>query len=489
MNEQKWKRMEYDTWDDAFRGMAPAVRQQSVRVAAYTRELFVKACAMAYGKGTPEGEERMTGKYADLAYKCGMYHQLGKALVPPEYQLWLSDFTEEEQAVYRKYTTDGRLLVATLQMRSVRAKEKRRGEWIEQPTKNIPWLMQRESCQQHMERWDGSGYPEGRKGDQISPIAHIVGLAKELDRLSSQTKSETPFADAYATLKTQAGTAWDPALLEVLDAAREGCAEIYRKYIHYTMTLPQTIPLVQKRPERPMGLAYRPMVSDGKNKVAYYEATPWFAGIAGRPGETETAEELAAMLKRTNLITDVSIYLTYEAADAVLRMRNCKLDLGGVVLRIPADFYHQGSQLKRLNQIFAQEEIPKESLIFTIPADLVQSANKGMQEVIERYTRNGIRLLVDGYRPDQLSVEQLKALGIQQLRLAPELYMQQETANIMNSLRTEGFTLWGGNADTHDVLAWLAACGVVASSGTITGNEVSEDELIRDSLMREKRDE
>ena len=57
----------------------------------------------------------------------------------------------------------------------------------------------------------------------------------------------------------------------------------------------------------------------------------------------------------------------------------------------------------------------------------------------------------------------------------------------MNQLRAEGFTLWGGEANTHDVLAWLQACGVTASSGTITGSQVSEDELIRDSLMREQR--
>ena len=34
--EETWKRREYETWDEAFRGLAPAVRQQSVRVAAYT---------------------------------------------------------------------------------------------------------------------------------------------------------------------------------------------------------------------------------------------------------------------------------------------------------------------------------------------------------------------------------------------------------------------------------------------------------------------
>ena len=56
----------------------------------------------------------------------------------------------------------------------------------------------------------------------------------------------------------------------------------------------------------------------------------------------------------------------------------------------------------------------------------------------------------------------------------------------MNLLRQQGFSLIGGGADTHDILGWLAACGVTYTSGTMTGIPVSEDELIRDCLAREK---
>ena len=45
----------------------------------------------------------MKSKFADVAYKCGAYHQLGKALVPPEYQIWQDDFTAEEQEVTYVY--------------------------------------------------------------------------------------------------------------------------------------------------------------------------------------------------------------------------------------------------------------------------------------------------------------------------------------------------------------------------------------------------
>lgn len=485
-NEQNWKRKEYETWDEAFRGLAPAVRQQSVRVAAYTQALFVQACAGSFGTNTHDGAERMLGQYADLAYKCGMYHQLGKALVPPDYQLWQNDFTEEEQAVYKKYTTDGRLLVAQLQNRSARAKEKRKGELVELPTTNIPWLMLRESCEQHMERWDGSGYPANRLGSDISPIAQIVGIAKELDRLSAETKSETPFDDAYQILISQSGSAWSPELIEVLKSARSKCRTVYNKYIHYTMTLPKTIPLVEKRKDRPMGLQYRPMFGDAEGNVVAYEAVPWFGGIVGRPGETEEASELEGMLVRKNLLADVSFYFLYEAADAVLRIENCKLKTQAILLEMMPEFYHLSTQLQRFNQLFKDQPITRDKLLLTIPEATVLTANKATTEIIERYLRNGIKLVLDGYHPDKIPADKLKAMGFTHLRLASELHLQQETANIMYNLRQEGFTLIGDNADTHDTVGWLAACGVAFMSGTMTGIPVSEDELIRDSLAREQ---
>ena len=483
LKEQLWKRKEYETWDEAFRGLSPTIRQQSVRVAAYTQALFVQACAGEFGTNTKEGKDRIQGQYADLAYKCGMYHQLGKALVPPEYQIWNEDFTEEEQAVYRKYTIDGRLLVATLQERGNRAKEKRTGVLIEQPTQNIPWLMIREACEQHMERWDGSGYPNGRLGSDISPIAQIVGLAKEMDRLSAETPSETPFDDAFKTLMGQSGTAWSPEVLQVLKDAKPKCRAIYNKYIYYTQTLPKTIPLVEKKKDRPMGLTYRSMMSDVEGGVAAYEATMWFGGIANQPGETEGYQELEGMLRRKDLITDVSFYFLYEACDALMRINNCKLDLKIVLQMIP-DFYQQGTQLQRFNQLFKDQPVPREQLILTIPEDTVVNGTKATQEIIERYLRNGICLVVDNYHPETLPMDKLKAMGFQHVRPAKEVLLKQETANALTKMRREGFTIIGGSADTHDALAWMAASGFAFMSGTLTGVPVNEDDLIRDSLAR-----
>ena len=484
--DQNWKRTEYNTWDEAFRGLVPAARQQSVRVAAYTQVLFVQACTLPFGTCSSEAKKVMQGQYADLAYKCGMYHQLGKALVPPEYQIWQQDFTEEEIAVYRKYTSDGRLLVATLQDRGNRAKEKRKGTLIEQLTENIPWRMIRESCEQHMERWDGSGYPMGRKENLISPIAQIVGIAKELDRLASETKSEKPFDEAFKALVSQSGTLWSTELIEVLIKAKAKCRDVYRKYIRYTMTLPETIPLVQKKADRPMGLKYRPMVAVQDGPPVAYEAIPWFGGIANRPGETEGAEDLEQMLIRTELVADISFYFLYEAADTLLRMQNCKLETRGVVMQMIPAFYTLPSQLQRLNQLLQDQPISKEQLILTVPFDFVKQTTRANIEIIRRYLRNGFVLLLDGFRPEDMPVEELLELGFTYLRLDPAVCLQQQTANAVNTLRQRGLKFLGGGADNHDLWGWLIATGVEFSSGTLTGLLVNEDEIIRDGLLRER---
>lgn len=484
---EKWTRKEYGTWDEAFRGLTPRIRQSSVRIASYTRELFVQACADSFAKGTHDGSARIRGKYADLAYKCGMYHQLGKALVPPEYQIFQSDFTDEEKSVYWKYMTDGRTLVSILQERGAAAKRKRgMPDGEEAPTDNITWLMLREACEQHMERWDGTGLPEGRRGDEISPVAQIVGLAHELDRLASETKSEKPFDEALEKLKGEVGAAWSPALIDVLTHAEEACRGVYKKYIHYTMTLPETIPLVEKREDRPMGLKYRPMVSDKNGSVSYYEAIPWYGGIADNPDETESTEDVSELLKKSELISDISVYFMYEAADAVLRLENCKLDVSGIILNVPANFYSESEQLFRINQVFEDEGISKDKLLFTIPESVLLSADRETAENVIEYLNAGCKLVLDGYHPDKISTEQLRELGFSMIRMSPELNLKSETAVQIKSLRESGFTLIGGAADSQNSLAWQLACGVVAVGGPVVGALACENEMIRDGLVREQ---
>lgn len=475
----------FATWDEALRGLIPEVRQQSVRVAEYTQVIFLQACAAKFGGTGNTAQKRMRGQNGDAAYRCGLYHQIGKALVPAEYQQYRADFAPEERALYRRYPEAGRNLAAALGKDTAWDVASSRGSAAPRDVRRTWRLMLQEACQQHMERWDGSGWPEGLSGSNISLMGQIVGIARELNRLSAGTKDEAPFELAVKTIRAGSGKAWSPELVKILEKSVPQCRKVFSKYIAYTQALPATIALVEKREDRPMGLKYRPMAADCEGTVAAYEAIPWFGGIAGRPGDAEPAtDELEEMLKRNKLVNDISFYFLYEASDAVARMNNCRLGLRGVVLQMLPSFFMQGTQLQALQQLFEQEGIPKEQLMLTLPEDAYLALNKGQLEIVQRYLRNGVCLVLDGYHPDRVPAEQLKEQGFTHLRLAPELYGQQATANELTRLKTD-FSLIGSGADSEALLKWQLDSGISFTGGTATGAVTDEDGMIRGALAHE----
>jgi len=71
----------------------------------------------------------------------------------------------------------------------------------------------------HHERWDGSGYPDGLRGEEIPIGARILAAVDCLDALAShrQYRPALPLIDAMAGVKERAGTWFDPRVVEILD--------------------------------------------------------------------------------------------------------------------------------------------------------------------------------------------------------------------------------------------------------------------------------
>jgi putative two-component system response regulator len=69
----------------------------------------------------------------------------------------------------------------------------------------------------HHERWDGSGYPDGLAGDAIPQSARIVAIADVFDALTMRRayKEAWDNARAFETLKKDAGSHFDPELIEL----------------------------------------------------------------------------------------------------------------------------------------------------------------------------------------------------------------------------------------------------------------------------------
>jgi HD-GYP domain-containing protein (c-di-GMP phosphodiesterase class II) len=83
-------------------------------------------------------------------------------------------------------------------------------------------------AREHHERWDGKGYPDGKKGEQISLAARIVSVADVFDALTSKR----PYKEAWSAgagleaIEAGAGERFDPQIVaEFVALAREGVLE------------------------------------------------------------------------------------------------------------------------------------------------------------------------------------------------------------------------------------------------------------------------
>jgi putative nucleotidyltransferase with HDIG domain len=71
----------------------------------------------------------------------------------------------------------------------------------------------------HHEKWDGSGYPSGLKGEAIPIGARILAAVDCLDALASdrQYRKALPLHEAMARVSAEAGTSFDPRVVQILE--------------------------------------------------------------------------------------------------------------------------------------------------------------------------------------------------------------------------------------------------------------------------------
>lgn len=134
-----------------------------------------------------------------VAMAAGL-HDLGKSALAPSIAYHTGALTPAERAVYESHTILGAAILSSIELPGF------------QDTRFYNYSEQ--ICLSHHERWDGNGYPQGLKGEQLPAYIQIVSLANQYDFLRTPrcNRSAYPHNKAMERILDDRG-AFDPQIL------------------------------------------------------------------------------------------------------------------------------------------------------------------------------------------------------------------------------------------------------------------------------------
>lgn len=133
----------------------------------------------------------------DLAHICqaGLLHDVGKIFVSPDILYSPEKLSPEQWARVARHSELGWEHLRT--------------------SRTVPGVV-KHVCRQHHERMDGTGYPDGRRGIGIHPVARICAVIDSFDAMTAQ-RAHRPHAvsvsEAIMTLRSQTPAKYDPKVV------------------------------------------------------------------------------------------------------------------------------------------------------------------------------------------------------------------------------------------------------------------------------------
>lgn len=175
-------------YDSTLEGWARALELRDKDTEGHTRRVTELAVKLARAMRLPEEQITHLRRGAIL-------HDIGKISVPDKILHKTAPLTEEEQTIIRQHPLHAYKMLSPIEHL--------------RPALDIPYC--------HHEKWDGTGYPRGLKGEEIPLAARIFAVADVYDALTS----DRPYHPAWDEEKViryiaeQSGKYFDPQVVEI----------------------------------------------------------------------------------------------------------------------------------------------------------------------------------------------------------------------------------------------------------------------------------
>jgi len=148
---------------------------------------------------------------------AGLLHDIGKIGVPESILCKPGKLTDEEYEIMKTHPGQGKkMLIGIKKLKAV-------SDWLSS----------------HHERWDGNGYPNGLRGEEIPLTARIIAVADTYDAMTSSRSYRQALSHEFAVeeIKRCTGSQFDPAVAQAflriqneILAAKNAPDEYYKRF-------------------------------------------------------------------------------------------------------------------------------------------------------------------------------------------------------------------------------------------------------------------
>ena len=149
--------------------------------------------SLAIGKKiVSDTNEKIDGKFFENLHIASLLHDIGKIGVPESILNKTGELTDEERKKINEHVLIGAMIL--------------------EPIKDLDEVIV--GVKYHHERYDGQGYPEGLKGDNIPYIAAIISVADSYDAMTTDRPYRQAFTKQYAAVELErcSGTQFNPRI-------------------------------------------------------------------------------------------------------------------------------------------------------------------------------------------------------------------------------------------------------------------------------------
>jgi len=156
----------------------------------------VSSLAVVFARDMGLGEDSVS-----LLRVGGLMHDIGKVGIPDAILLKPGGYTDHEFSVMKAHPAIGDSILKHMDSLS----------------------RERDLVRHHHERWDGRGYPDGIKGENLTQEARVLCVADAIDAMTSNRvyRKARPLSFCLEQLKNNSGTQFDARVVEVAIAAIE----------------------------------------------------------------------------------------------------------------------------------------------------------------------------------------------------------------------------------------------------------------------------